>query len=338
MKKCALTFPLLLIFIVLLFDPTFACSTLMKTNCQGTFVGRTADYFLPLNPRIAIYPRNYKDHDEFNYLHWISKYGTVIIEDKNFKGGGFDGINEKGVNARFLMQAGNKLPPLNSKKPKIFAGSWIRYVLGTCASVNEVLANLRDHQLVFGDLGLRRNGQKVDMPVHMAVADASGDAAIIEYNHGVMQVFHGAQYNVMTNEPSLPEQLATLEKVKKDQKDYTVEFLSGGANSVRRFIRIAFNLESMPEPKNAAQAVAYMEKAINSIAVPAFDDKKSNFSPLNDAWETRWRVVYDLKNLNMYFDDDDFGKKVYLKISKLNFWDKNVKYIYPGKNKSIYSL
>jgi len=328
----------LVILLVFSNDTVFACSTLMKTNSQGTFVGRTADYFQPLSPRIAIYPRNYKDHDEFNYMKWTTKYGVIVIEDKSFKNGGMDGINEKGLNARFLMQAGNQLPPLDPNKPKIYAGAWIRYVLGCCSDVNEVLTNLNNNQIEFGDLGLVKDGQKVDMPVHIAVVDAGGDAAIIEYNNGKMQIFHGPQYNVMTNEPSLPEQLAELDKTRQDKKDYTVEYLAGGANSVRRFIRIAFNLENMPEPIDSAQAVAYMEEAINNIAVPAFDDRKSGFSPLNDAWETRWRVVYDLKNMNMYFDQSDAGKKAYLKIKKINFAAKKVKYIYPDKNRSAYLL
>ena len=94
----------------------------------------------------------------------------------------------------------------------------------------------------------------------------------------------------------------------------------------------------MPQPDSSTKAVAYMEEALDALTVPAFDEKKHPNSILSDAWEGRWRIVYDLKNLNLYFNETESGKKVYLKINTLDFSSKAVKFIEVKNIKSDYSL
>jgi len=214
--------------------------------------------------------------------------------------------------------------------------SWIKYVLATCANVNEVVSSLNSYQIKLTEIEYQ--GQKVSNPSHFAVCDASGDAAIIEFNNGKLDVYHGPQYNVMTNEPKYTDQIANLSAIKKAGKQYSVEQLPGGANAMNRFVRISFNMENMPEPKSVSQAIAYMEEAVDNILVPTFDEKKNPVSPLSDAWEARYRVVYDLKNMNMYFDQDETGKRIYLKINNVDFGAKSLKYLDPANLKSSYAL
>ena len=52
------------------------------------------------------------------------------------------------------------------------------------------------------------NGHKAN--VHLAMEDASGDSAIVEYIGGKPVVHHGRQYTSMTNDPTYDEQLALL--------------------------------------------------------------------------------------------------------------------------------
>ena len=87
-----------------------------------------------------------------------------------------------------------------------------------------------------------------------------------------------------------------------------------------------------------SQAIVYMEEAIDNVLVPTFDEKKNPVSPLSDAWEARYRVVYDLKNMNMYFDQDETGKRIYLKIKDVDFTSKTLRYIDPADYKSAYDL
>jgi len=311
-----------------------ACSVMMKSNQQGTFIGRTSDFFGPLQTKLEIIPRGFKEHDSITNFSWKVKYGTVGIIDFNLL---YDGINEKGLSAHILLQEDCKLPPLVPNKQTI-SFSWAKYILTTCADVKEAVANLQNYQVKF-DAIVYEGKEVPGMLPHLAVFDPSGDAAIIEFNDGKVQVFHGPQYNVMTNAPKLPDQLANLEKVRSDKIQFSIAQLPGGADAKARFVRATFNMEKMPEPASATQAVIFMEEAINNIAVPAYDDKTNPDSPfLSDAWETRWRVVYDLKNMHMFFDYDQTGKKVYLKIEDALFEGKTIKYIDPTKTKSPFEL
>ncbi len=46
--------------------------------------------------------------------------------------------------------------------------------------------------------------------VHLAIEDASGDSAIIEFIAGKCVVHHGREFQVMTNDPSYDQQLELL--------------------------------------------------------------------------------------------------------------------------------
>lgn len=52
--------------------------------------------------------------------------------------------------------------------------------------------------------------------VHLAIEDASGDSAVIEFVKGVQKIYHGKQYHIMTNDPAYDEQLKLLEAHSKD--------------------------------------------------------------------------------------------------------------------------
>jgi hypothetical protein len=47
------------------------------------------------------------------------------------------------------------------------------------------------------------------------------------------------------------------------------------------------------------------------------------------ARDARWRVVYDLESMIMYCDQDESGKRFYMKIENINFSGKVIRYIDP---------
>ena len=59
---------------------------------------------------------------------------------------------------------------------------------------------------------------------------------------------------------------------------------------------------------------------------------------LADAWEGRWRVVYDLKNMNLYFTETDTGAKVYLRLNGLDYSAETVRIIDLKNVKSDFDL
>ncbi len=251
--SCSMLLTALQVFIVCCCGDAAACSLMMKTNSQGTFVGRTLEWWGPVPTRLVIIPRGFKDHDIGDHISWTVRYGTVAIEDDDKYCYSGEGINEKGLTAHLLTQGDSVMPALLPNKPSVNAMSWVKYVLATCANVNEVVAGLRNYQIT--PMEGTYQGQKITNPSHFAVNDASGDAAIIEFNGGRLEVFHGPQYSVMTNEPRYTEQLANLTRIRSEKKQYSVEQLPGGANAMNRFIRISFNMENMVVPQESGKGI-----------------------------------------------------------------------------------
>jgi choloylglycine hydrolase len=196
----------LLLSIMSLSAPGFGCSLLMNTDNQGTFVGRTMEWFAPLQTRVVIYPRGFVNHDDATGMTWTSKYGAVVFEETlTPTPSASDGINEKGLTAHVLYQQDMNAPPPAAGKPKVDFTMWVRYVLKTSATVNDAVRDLNNYQIGIREVAF--NGTTMALLFHFALNDASGDAAVIEFNGGQMQVFHAPRYFVMTNEPNLPGQL-----------------------------------------------------------------------------------------------------------------------------------
>ena len=325
----------LLLLTLLLPRPADACSAMMKTNGQGTFVGRTTDFFGPVKSRLVVIPAGLAMRDPITGFGWKGKYGLVAIE---VLGGLGDGVNEKGLSAHVLLQEDATFPEGAPDEKTLSPYSAVSYVLTNAASVKEAVAVLKASRFV--SVPMQYEGKTIPgTQPHMALFDASGGAAIVEFNDGKLEVFEGPRYTVMTNAPNLREQLANLEKVRAEKRQYSISNLPGGAESKNRFVRATFAMENMPEPSSALQAVIYMNQAVNDVAVPAYLDLTHPTSVLlSDAWETRWRVVHDLKNRRMYFSDDQTGKRLNLDLRKVDFRGSKIRYIDVGEGKSDYRM
>jgi len=309
-----------------------ACSVMMKTNKQGVFIGRTTDYFIPVKSKMEIIPVGIVRHDPVTKFSWKVKYGMVglILSDYNYL---VDGINQKGVSAHILLQEDATISEQAPGKNNESLLSWTEYVLTTSATVSEAVANLQNLQIV----NVPQFGKSAGLP-HLAIFDKSGDAAVIEFNSGKMEIFHGPQYKVLTNAPNMHDQLANLARIREEKTQFSINQLPGGADAKNRFVRASFNMDNMPEPADPLEGVIYMESAVHDISVPLYIDQIHPASALSDAWATRWSVVYDLKNMLMFFDFNQTGKRVNLDIRKVNFKGKAVRYIDLEKQKSYYQL
>ena len=144
-----------------------------------------------------------------NPAKWKSRYASLIIA-------GLDvcteeGINEKGLIVNLLFLEGTKYETRNSKRPGIAFYQWPQFYLDNYATVNEVIGNLDQVQVVNTALGQEYPD---GLPLHVAIADASGQSAIIEFIKGEPVVHLGREYQVMTNEPTYDEQVANMLRYK----------------------------------------------------------------------------------------------------------------------------
>ena len=115
------------------------------------------------------------------------------------------------------------------------------------ATVNEVVDAFTDSSIYSSiyvvpfTFGPEKN---VYPSTHLAVSDASGDSAIIEYLSGKPVIHHGRQYQVMTNDPSFDEQLAlgTFWELQDRTK-----ILPGSMQSEDRFARASYYVSQLPQ-------------------------------------------------------------------------------------------
>ena len=146
----------------------------------------------------------------------------------------------------------------------------------------------------------------------MAVSDASGDSAVIEYLKGKPVIHHGRQYQVMTNSPVYSEQLKL--NAFWATKDRTHQ-LPGSIQSPDRFVRGSFYNEQLPPTTDPRQALAGVMSVMRNISVPwgTPDPEHPNISP------TWWRTLLDQKNGVYYFDSALSPQMVWLNLRQLDF-------------------
>ena len=103
------------------------------------------------------------------HLTWVSKYGSLTLNTlcRDFID---SGMNEAGLVIQEMSLVENRYPE-DASKPCFFMMLWMQYVLDCFATVDEVLASAREVAL---------DGWNW----HFFVADASGQAAVIEFIDG----------------------------------------------------------------------------------------------------------------------------------------------------------
>ncbi len=331
----------LLIYSLILTDPSSACSRIFwNTNKQAVVVARSMDWDHPFGERLVIYPRGVQMQGGAgeNSLTWVSKYGSIGVVPYEFalkalKGsagkemdplvdGNMEGMNEKGLAAHLLYLHVTKYEDRDARKPGVTYLRWLRYVLDNFETVKDAVAALRDVQTVPIEIG------GTVYPLHMAIEDPSGDSAIIEFIDGNMVIHHGREYTVMTNEPPYPVQLANLERYKPFGG--TIEDLPGGVEPEDRFVRAATFLKTLPEPKDQAEALAYLYSVIRNVSVPF--GALYGSGPGAGTYPTWWTSASRLKDRLFYFNWTSNPNVVWVNLNKVDFAaEKPIKFLDPSK-------
>jgi penicillin V acylase-like amidase (Ntn superfamily) len=189
-----------------------ACSRILwNDNKLAVLAGRTMDWPESTEPVLTVFPRGMKRDGgrigsvevvKDNPLRWKTKYGRLVTTI--FGVGTADGFNERGLAAHMLYLKATDFGPREPSKPGVHAGLWAQYLLDNAATVEEALGLLENVQVVMTEVRGART------TVHLAIEDADGDSAIIEYVGSQRIVHHGRQFKIMTNDPVYEEQLALL--------------------------------------------------------------------------------------------------------------------------------
>jgi choloylglycine hydrolase len=191
-----------------------ACTRILwNTNKLAVVSSRTMDWPESTEPILTVFPRGSardggrvgpEEVVKDNPAKWTSKYGSVITSVYGI--GAVDGLNEKGLAIHLLYLDTSDFGARDASKPGVVVTLWGQYALDNAANVDEVLKALEGVQIVMAEA----RGHKGT--VHLAMEDASGDSAIIEYIDGKPIIHHGRQYTIMTNDPPYDQQLALLKQ------------------------------------------------------------------------------------------------------------------------------
>ncbi|RYU62085.1 linear amide C-N hydrolase [Methylolobus aquaticus] len=275
-----------------------ACSRILwNDNKVAVVVARTMDWPESTEPVLTVLPRGMKRDGgragsevvvRENPARWTSKYGSLVTTIYGI--GTADGLNERGLAAHMLYLNAADFGPRDPSKPALHAALWAQFLLDNAANVTEALALLDTVQVVL----VEARGHKAN--VHLAIDDASGDSAIIEFVNGKRVVHHGREYRIMTNDPTYDEQLALLGKLDFSKPSSDLP-LPGNVKATDRFQRAAYYAAMLPEPNDDREAVASVLAIARNVSVP-FGAPYKGFGIYN----TEYRTVADLTDKRYFFE------------------------------------
>ena len=230
---------------------------------------------------------------------WTAKYGSVVARGYDICT--TDGVNEAGLAANLLWLAESEYPSNTGDRPAVALSLWAQYVLDNFATVAEAVAALTATPLRV--VTAEVPGQHRLATLHLAMSDATGDSAIVEYIDGEQVIHHGRQYQVMTNSPIFSKQLAITEYWQ--QIGGTV-MLPGTNRAADRFVRAAFYIDAVPKTADPLERNVSVPYGITTADEP-------NIS------STRWRTAVDHTSLRYFFESALSPNTFWVELANLDF-------------------
>ena len=226
--------------------PAFPCTTFCLSKDGEVLYGRNYDFEIGQG-YVMTNRRGLAKTSVAQTLHWTSRYASVTFNQwgREFP---MDGMNEAGLVVA-LMWLDDTVYPVDAR-PSLRVLEWIQYQLDNYGTVAELLAHAEKIRIAGGT------------PLHYLVADASGDAATIEYLEGELVVHRPAF--VLAND-TYARSLSRLQQSRN---------MPSGYSSLDRFTRAAMLME------RSAATVDDAFRILASVAQPGW---------------TRWSAVYDAR-------------------------------------------
>ena len=278
---------------------------LVGTNDGLAGIDGTDPHRAPARPQARRRQARREEPQRPHPMLWTSKYGSLVTTVYGL--GAADGMNEHGLAVHMLYLNASDFGARDKALPGVHAGLWAQYALDNAASVPEALELLAKIQV----LPVESHGHKTN--VHLALDDASGDSAIVEYIDGKPVVHHGRDYRVMTNDPSYDQQLDLL-KAQDYSKPSSDTPLPGNVNPRDRFQRASYYLSMVPTPKTEREGVASMLAIMRNVSVP-FGAPYKSFGVYN----TEYRTVSDPTNKLYFFELTTSPNVIWTDLKGLDF-------------------
>lgn len=307
MKKIVRIMSLLSIMTIAAADDAAACTRVVYVGDNNEVItGRTLDWKEPIGTNLYVMPRGMEreGYDQPNTIKWKSKYGSVV--SVGYDVGVNEGMNEKGLVCNLLYLPGTVYSLPNDTRPYISTSVWAQYVLDNFATTSEAVAELKKDKFQINAPAMPGGNATT---LHMAISDAMGNSAIIEYINGVISIHEGEEYQVMTNAPTYDKQLAINEYWKRVGG---MKMLPGTNNSSDRFVRASFYVDALPRNASHQMALAGVFGVINNCSVPMGISTPDE----PEISSTQWRSVSDQKDKVYYFESTLSPAIIWIDLSK----------------------
>ncbi|NBC11190.1 MAG: linear amide C-N hydrolase [Planctomycetes bacterium] len=257
--------------------------------------GRTMDWKLPMVSNLWAFPRGMERSGAAGdrSVTWTSRYGSLAVSGYDISTA--DGMNEEGLVVNLQWEVEATYPEDDGETPTISLSVFPQYLLDRYRTVAEAVADLRENPVLVqgGEVPVGPPGRAA--AVHLAMSDATGDSAIVEFVDGEMTMWHDRNYQVMTNEPTFDRQLAIREYW---QGVNPREFMPGTVRATDRFVRASFYINAVEQTSDPRRAAAAVFSVMRQVSVPwgiSIADQP-NLST------TRWRVVADQRDRRYYVE------------------------------------
>lgn len=338
----------------------YACTGIRINTQDGNYIfGRTLEFDPQFMPHeIMVVPRNYEYVGQTPSgkpgMRWKVKYGYV-----GFNPSGIslvdDGINEKGLacGGFFFLQYAKFEDVAEKDYPNtISCMDLVSWILGNCENVAEIrkkLPKIRVCSVIMPELGFVP-------PVHCMAADKTGDAVIIEYVGGKLNIYDNA-VNAIANAPDYPWHVTNVSNftgLKPDinppitinGKEYSQPSQGSGAfglpgdfTSPSRFIRAMFFANAATQGKDVDDGINIAFHILNQFDIPKGSNKGMEPGGKKIDEATQWTSVSDLTNSRYFYHtySDRTVRMIDLKKIDLNAKDiKSIKDLQkPGEIKDV---
>ncbi len=219
-------------------------------------------------------------------IEWISRYGSVTFNQwgREFP---YGGINEKGLVIEQMWLDETKYAEMDERYG-LSELQWIQYQLDNSKNVNEVIQS---------DTLIRISFQSV-APLHFLVCDMAGNRATIEYINGKMVVHKDSSLftSVLTNNSY---------KTSCDYLKTKADFGGTDSNS--------YTSQSLDRFANASMMIQKLGE--ENVIDYSFDILKS----VSQGKWTHWSIVYDIKNMIIYYKTRDNQNRRTINVADLDF-------------------
>ncbi len=252
--------------------------TAVGFKTRDFYFGRTLDYDFSFGEQVVITPRNFAF--DFRHSERLESH-YAIIGMAHIQGGYplyYDAANEKGLAMAGLNFVGNAFyGALREDKVNVAQFELVPWVLSQCSSVSEAKRLLEGANIV----GTAFNDDLPAAELHWMIADKDQAIVVESVKAGLMVYSNPA--NVLTNNPTFPEQIFRLNdymSLSSDEPKNTFSpaldlnaysrgmgalGLPGDLSSGSRFVRAAFTLANSVSGADEKSSVSQFFHILGSV-------------------------------------------------------------------------